>query len=69
VTVKGDMTIHGKTNELSAEGTIEVISTGIVARTKFMLNPADYDIKIPKVVRKNISERMDVTIELNLLPI
>jgi polyisoprenoid-binding protein YceI len=69
VMVKGDMTIHGKTNELSAEGTIEVISKGIIARTKFMLNPADYDIKIPKVVRKNISERMEVTIELNLLPI
>ena len=52
VLVEGEMTIHGKTKQVSAEGTIEVSADGIVARTKFMLNPEDYNIKIPRVVRK-----------------
>jgi len=69
VKVEGDMTIHGKTNRVSADATIEVISGGIIARTKFMLNPEDYDIKIPKVVRKNISEKLEITVELTYQPI
>ena len=69
VKIEGEMTIHGKTNAVSAEGTLEVVSEGIVARTKFLLNPADYDIKIPKVVRNNIAEAMEVRVELSHLPI
>ncbi len=69
VKVEGDMTIHGKTNRVSADATVEVISGGIVARTTFMLNPEDYDIKIPKVVRKNIAEKLEVTVELTYQPI
>jgi len=69
VMVEGDMTIHGKTVKLKSEGNIEVTSDLIVARTKFMLNPEDYDIKIPKVVRKNIAENLEITIELILHPI
>jgi hypothetical protein len=33
-----------------------------------MLNPEDYNIKIPRVVRKNISEKMEITAELKYLP-
>jgi len=69
VQVDGDLTIHGKTKKISAEGSIEVISGDIIARTKFMLNPEDYDIKIPKVVRRNIAERLEITVELNYQPI
>jgi len=65
VRVEGDMTIHGITTKVSSEGTIEVISGGIIARTKFLLNPEDYDIKIPKVVRRNIAESLEITVELN----
>ena len=69
VQVKGDLTIHGKTVKISTEGSIEVNSEGIVARTKFLLNPEDYDIKIPRVVRKNIAESLEITAELNCQPI
>ena len=69
VRVEGDMTIHGKTVKISTVGTIEVISGDIIARTKFLLNPEDYDIKIPKVVRRNIAERLEITVELNCKPI
>lgn len=65
VRVEGDMTIHGKTTKVSSEGSIEVISGGIIARTKFLLNPEDYDIKIPRVVRGNIAESLEITVELH----
>ena len=68
VQVEGEMTIHGISNIVNAEGIIEVISHGIIARTKFLLNPEDYDIKIPKVVRKNIAEKLEITVELSYQP-
>ena len=69
VQVAGELTIHGVTNSVGAEGTIEVKAKGITARTKFLLNPEDYDIKIPRVVRKNIAESMEITAILNCDPI
>jgi len=68
VLVEGEMTIHGISNKVDAEGIIEVISDGIIARTKFFLNPEDYGIKIPKVVRKNIAEKLEITVEFNYQP-
>ncbi len=64
VKVEGDMTIHGVTRQVSAGGTIEVTGDGITARTEFKLNPEDYDVKIPGVVRNNIAEQMVITAEL-----
>lgn len=69
VQVEGKLTIHGVTNKVSAGGTLEVHSEGIIAKTTFMLNPEDYGIKIPKVVRKNIAENMEIRINLDLRPI
>lgn len=69
VKVKGEMTIHGQTNSVSAEGTVEVSSEGIVCSTKFNLNPEDYNIKIPGTVRKNIAEQMEISAELACKPI
>ncbi len=69
VRVEGELTIHGVTNKVSAEGTVEVIEEGIIAKTKFMLNPEDYGIEIPRVVRNNISENMEIRIDLMHKPI
>ena len=69
VEVEGKLTIHGITNKVYAEGTLEVHSEGIIAKTRFMLNPEDYGIKIPRVVRKNIAENMEIRINLDHRPI
>ena len=55
VEVSGSMTIHGVTRDVKADGTIEVSAPGISASSTFMLNPEDYKIKIPKIVRNNIA--------------
>ena len=69
VNVEGELTIHDKTNPVSAAGTIEVTAEGITARTKFLLNPEDYDIKVPKVVRNNIAKNMEISVELPCTPV
>ena len=65
VRVTGEMTIHGVSREVSTEGTIEIRQDGLRAKTMFMLNPEDYGIRIPRVVRKNIAEKMEITAELS----
>jgi len=69
VMVLGDLTIHGVTRSLNTKGTLEVKANGIVAHTSFRLNPEDYEIKIPRVVRDNIAENMEITVELGCNPI
>lgn len=64
VNVSGDMTIHGVTNKVSSEGTIEVTGSGLTAKTKFLLNPEDYKIKIPKVVRDKIANNLEIIADM-----
>ena len=61
VSVKGEMTIHGISRNFSTDGVIEIRENSITARTKFLLNPEDYGIKIPRVVRTNIAEKLEIT--------
>jgi polyisoprenoid-binding protein YceI len=68
VSVEGEMTIHGVTNTVSTEGTIEVKKDGIVAKASFMINPEDYEIKIPKVVRNKIAHDLEISVEMSYKP-
>lgn len=62
VTVSGDLTMHGATNKVSAPGTI-VVKNGVASgSSKFNLKLADYKISIPKLVKDNISETVEVTV-------
>ena len=64
VEVEGELTIHGVTRQVSADGSLEVTEEGVRARTTFLLNPEDYGIKIPAVVRNNIAEKMEIRVDL-----
>jgi polyisoprenoid-binding protein YceI len=69
VNVKGDLTIHGKTREISEPGTIAVSNGNIEADSKFHLVPEDYDIKIPGVARNKIDKSMMVTVSMKYSPL
>jgi polyisoprenoid-binding protein YceI len=64
--VDGQMTIHGTTKPLKVKGEIEVKGETITVKAKFLLNPADYGIQIPNIVREKISENMEVTVNMAL---
>jgi polyisoprenoid-binding protein YceI len=61
-TIDGDLTIHNVTKKLSAKGTLEVVQDGINANSKFTLQPEDFNITIPSVVRNNIAKTIEVSV-------
>ena len=59
--VKGDLTIHGVTKEITGEGTIEVKGTKLVARSKFDIAVKDYNIG-GTLVGKKIANTIAITV-------
>jgi polyisoprenoid-binding protein YceI len=65
--IEGDMTIHGVTKKISEKGTFTVkAGDKIHGNSKFNVKPADYSIKIPGAVVKNIAETIEVTVDIEL---
>ncbi len=62
VEVSGDLALHGITNKTTATGTMIVKSGMITATSKFNIKLADYKISIPKIVKDNIAETVDVVV-------
>jgi polyisoprenoid-binding protein YceI len=69
VTVEGDLTIRDATNRISTRGTIEVVTDGINANSKFKIVPEDYKINIPGVVRDKIDKNLEVTVTMKYAPV
>ncbi len=61
--VSGDMTIHNVTKPISAKGTLEVKGGTVIANSKFLTTPQDWNIDIPSVVADKIAKQIEVTIE------
>ncbi len=64
VKVKGTMKIHGIEQPFESDAIIEVLEYQIRASADFILKPADFEIKIPKMVVKNIAENIEVSTAL-----
>ncbi|MDQ3142244.1 MAG: YceI family protein [Bacteroidota bacterium] len=64
--VQGNLTIHGVTKPVNVKGQIKVSSGQIIASTTFDVACADYNIKIPAVVKDNIAKVVKVKIESKL---
>jgi hypothetical protein len=69
VTVEGDLTIHDVTNKINTKGTIEVVSGGINANSKFNIVPEDYKINIPGVVKDKFDKTIEVTVTMKYTPV
>ncbi|PWG05449.1 YceI family protein [Polaribacter aquimarinus] len=68
VNVKGNISIHGKTKEVTIPATITKTENGITMKGEFFLKVADFDIKIPAVVAKNIAQKIKVSFQFNHKP-
>ena len=69
VVVEGDLIIRDVTKKMSVKGTVEVITGGVNANTKFIIAPEDFNIKIPSVVREKIAKTLEVTVAMKYSPI
>ncbi|MEQ9425673.1 MAG: YceI family protein [Cyclobacteriaceae bacterium] len=61
-TAKGNMTIHGVTNNISIDGTLVILGDKVTMESEFIVKLVDYEIEIPQLLWKNIAEEIEVTI-------
>lgn len=60
----GDLTIHGVTQKVRIEGTLQFQPGKAIMNAKFPVKLTDHDIEIPTVVFFNIAEVVEVTVQL-----
>ncbi|NNE30414.1 MAG: YceI family protein [Saprospiraceae bacterium] len=63
VSVKGDLTIHGVTKEVSVPASFSMKEGSLSGNCTFVVAVADYDIKIPKLVRENIAKEVEISVQ------
>jgi len=66
VVAEGDLSMHGVTNKVKVNGTLEVQGGKLLGKATFNVAPSDYNITIPKAVIKNISETIQVDVSISL---
>ncbi|NII24921.1 YceI family protein [Pseudoflavitalea sp. X16] len=67
--VKGTLTIHGVSKEVEVPGKITVKSGKPQLNADFNILLSDYNIKIPAVVKENISNTVTITVDCALEPL
>jgi len=66
VIVEGDLAMHGVTNKVKVNGTVEVKGGKVSGKAVFNVSPKDYNIAIPKAVINNIAEAIQVDVNVAL---
>jgi hypothetical protein len=66
VVAEGDLFMHGITNKIKVNGTLEVKAGKVLGVSTFNVAPKDYNITIPAAVIKNISEAIKVDVNITL---
>ncbi|MBJ6367087.1 YceI family protein [Snuella sedimenti] len=65
--IDGKLTFHGKSKQLQdIPLTVETNNNTITITGNFIAYPADFDIKIPKIVRNKIAETVEVSFNFEL---
>lgn len=64
--MNGSLTLHGKTKAITVPVLLKADGDVIHLSSEFILNPGDFDIKIPKIVRKKIAEQVEVVVQFAL---
>tara|TARA_B110000503_G_C7149203_1_gene414362 strand:- start:1361 stop:1918 length:558 start_codon:yes stop_codon:yes gene_type:complete len=68
VVASGMLTIHGIQRERMIQGQMRMNGDSWEIQAAFDVLTADHDIKIPKMVQKQIADRIAVTVEAQLTP-
>jgi hypothetical protein len=66
--VRGILTIHGESKEITIEGLFSKTGSGITATGDFTINLDDFKVKIPAIVAKNIAKNIKISFDFNHQP-
>lgn len=64
VTIKGRLTIHGVTRDIQVPAKFQIANGKVTGTTTFKLNPTDYNISIPFIVRDKIEKENTVKVKI-----
>jgi polyisoprenoid-binding protein YceI len=64
VPVTGKLTIHGETKDVIVNGAFTVEGGKLLAQCVFNIDPADYKINIPGVVKDKIAKSIQINVNL-----
>ena len=64
--LKGTLSVRGIKKEINTTALICLKNNKIELAANFSVQPQDFDIKIPSIVRKKISEHINITIDYEL---
>lgn len=67
--VKGKLTIHGETKDVSTTGKIEVQGGKIQLLSDFNISLSDYKISVPAVVKDKVSQTIQISVDCLLEPL
>lgn len=67
--VSGELSMHGVTKEVAAEGSLDIKNGTVFVNSEFKVSPEDYDIEIPSVVRDKIAKELLITVKAKLAPL
>ena len=68
VQVEGDLTMHGVTHHIQVPASVELKGSQLVAFSMFSVAPADYNIRVPSLVRDHIAKVVSVRVDLTCDP-
>ncbi|MCC7246976.1 MAG: YceI family protein [Saprospiraceae bacterium] len=66
VRAKGQLSIHGITQERIIKSTLEIKNGELIVKSDFSVPLSDHNISIPKIVHQKIAEEINVNIEARL---
>ena len=66
VIISGKLTFHGVTQQIEVPASIKKQNNSIQLTASFSLEPEDFGIHIPKIVRSKIAKKVDVTLSFTL---
>ncbi len=68
ITVKGNLNLHNVTKAIEAPATLEVKDGKLTATSEFKLQPEDFNISIPSIVRDKIEKEITVHVKMGCTP-
>lgn len=65
VIVTGKLTLHGVTRIIEVPALMDVQGGKLLCKSNFQIRPADYNIKIPALVKDKIAQQVDVVVKVD----
>jgi polyisoprenoid-binding protein YceI len=65
--LSGTLTVRGVKKEINSKASLKKVGDVIQMRTSFSVEPQEFDIKIPSIVRKKIADKINISINYELV--